>query len=138
MIHDYLPVTRQDMETRGWDQCDFVYVTGDAYVDHPSFGTRHYFKAFGGPRLPCGDHFPAGLENKGKHTDIRTPQAGLFSFCGKYGLHGEPLFRIEKAPERGCLYSGRRHGKTAGLCGCGLLQPDPLRLQGCSYYRRRH
>ena len=36
MIHDYLPVTRQDMETRGWDQCDFVYVTGDAYVDHPS------------------------------------------------------------------------------------------------------
>ena len=39
MIHDYLPVTRQDMETRGWDQCDFVYVTGDAYVDHPSFGT---------------------------------------------------------------------------------------------------
>lgn len=39
MIHDYLPVTRHDMETRGWDQCDFVYVTGDAYVDHPSFGT---------------------------------------------------------------------------------------------------
>ena len=26
------------MEKRGWDQCDFVYVTGDAYVDHPSFG----------------------------------------------------------------------------------------------------
>ena len=26
------------MDKRGWDQCDFVYVTGDAYVDHPSFG----------------------------------------------------------------------------------------------------
>ena len=38
MIHDYLPITRADMEKRGWEQCDFVYVIGDAYVDHPSFG----------------------------------------------------------------------------------------------------
>ena len=38
MIHDYLPISREDMEKRGWEQCDFVYITGDAYVDHPSFG----------------------------------------------------------------------------------------------------
>ena len=35
---DYLPISREDMDRRGWEQCDFVYVTGDAYVDHPSFG----------------------------------------------------------------------------------------------------
>ena len=35
---DFLPVSRADMEARGWDQCDFVYICGDAYVDHPSFG----------------------------------------------------------------------------------------------------
>ena len=35
---DFLPVSRKEMEDRGWDQCDFVYVIGDAYVDHPSFG----------------------------------------------------------------------------------------------------
>jgi uncharacterized radical SAM protein YgiQ len=34
----FLPTTRADMEARGWDQCDFVYICGDAYVDHPSFG----------------------------------------------------------------------------------------------------
>ena len=34
----FLPITRADMEARGWDAPDFVYVTGDAYVDHPSFG----------------------------------------------------------------------------------------------------
>ena len=34
----FLPITRADMEARGWDTPDFVYVTGDAYVDHPSFG----------------------------------------------------------------------------------------------------
>ena len=38
-MHDYLPVSHEDMDKRGWNQCDFVYVTGDAYVDHPSFGT---------------------------------------------------------------------------------------------------
>ncbi|MDO4552599.1 MAG: YgiQ family radical SAM protein [Bacillota bacterium] len=34
----FLPATREEMETRGWEQPDFVLVTGDAYVDHPSFG----------------------------------------------------------------------------------------------------
>ena len=35
----FLPINKKDMEERGWDQVDFVLVTGDAYVDHPSFGT---------------------------------------------------------------------------------------------------
>lgn len=35
---DFLPVTMQEMRERKWDAPDFVYVTGDAYVDHPSFG----------------------------------------------------------------------------------------------------
>lgn len=35
----YLPVNRADMNERGWEEVDFVLVTGDAYVDHPSFGT---------------------------------------------------------------------------------------------------
>ncbi len=34
----FLPVSKEDMAERGWDQCDFVYVNGDAYVDHSSFG----------------------------------------------------------------------------------------------------
>ena len=38
-MSQFLPVTKKDMEARGWEQLDFVYVTGDAYVDHSSFGT---------------------------------------------------------------------------------------------------
>lgn len=34
----FLPLSEQDMKKRGWEQADFVYVIGDAYVDHPSFG----------------------------------------------------------------------------------------------------
>lgn len=33
----FLPVSKQDMLERGWEKCDFILVTGDAYVDHPSF-----------------------------------------------------------------------------------------------------
>lgn len=35
---DFLPICKEDMTKRGWDELDFVLVTGDAYVDHPSFG----------------------------------------------------------------------------------------------------
>ena len=38
MKGNFLPITREEMKERGWDQVDFVYVSGDAYVDHPSFG----------------------------------------------------------------------------------------------------
>jgi uncharacterized radical SAM protein YgiQ len=34
----FLPMTRAEMESLGWDSCDVILVTGDAYVDHPSFG----------------------------------------------------------------------------------------------------
>ena len=38
MRKGFLPICRQEMEERGWERPDFVYVSGDAYVDHPSFG----------------------------------------------------------------------------------------------------
>ncbi|MCP3687794.1 MAG: YgiQ family radical SAM protein, partial [Gammaproteobacteria bacterium] len=34
----FLPVSREEMEQLGWDSCDIIIVSGDAYVDHPSFG----------------------------------------------------------------------------------------------------
>src|SRR5579871_2832975 len=34
----FLPMSRAEMEALGWDSCDIIIVTGDAYVDHPSFG----------------------------------------------------------------------------------------------------
>ena len=38
MSQGFLPICKKDMEERGWEQLDFVYISGDAYVDHPSFG----------------------------------------------------------------------------------------------------
>lgn len=36
---DFLPISIDDMDARGWNELDYIIVTGDAYVDHPSFGT---------------------------------------------------------------------------------------------------
>lgn len=35
----FLPMTREEMDLLGWDECDFIIISGDAYVDHPAFGT---------------------------------------------------------------------------------------------------
>ena len=37
-MQDFLPINAEEMKNRGWDRPDFLYITGDAYVDHPSFG----------------------------------------------------------------------------------------------------
>ena len=37
-MNGFLPITQEDMRERGWDELDFIFVSGDAYVDHPSFG----------------------------------------------------------------------------------------------------
>lgn len=37
-VAPFLPMSRAEMEALGWDSCDIILVTGDAYVDHPSFG----------------------------------------------------------------------------------------------------
>jgi len=34
----FLPMSREEMEQLGWDSCDIILISGDAYVDHPSFG----------------------------------------------------------------------------------------------------
>lgn len=38
VVHDFLPICKADMDKLGWERLDFIIVSGDAYVDHPSFG----------------------------------------------------------------------------------------------------
>lgn len=59
-MQNFLPVTKQEMQQRGWDQVDFVYITGDAYVDHPSFGSAIISRLLES-WIPCGNHPTAGL-----------------------------------------------------------------------------
>ena len=36
--HDFLPISKEDLDARGWDFVDVIVISADAYVDHPSFG----------------------------------------------------------------------------------------------------
>ena len=36
---DWLPITKKEVEARGWEELDVILISGDAYVDHPAFGT---------------------------------------------------------------------------------------------------
>ena len=37
-MKQFLPISAQEIAERGWEQLDFLFISGDAYVDHPSFG----------------------------------------------------------------------------------------------------
>lgn len=107
----FLPVNKSEMMLRGWDRPDFVYVSGDAYVDHPSFGhaiitrmleSRGYkvgmlaqpdwknikaFKEFGRPRL--GFLVSSGNIDSmvNAYTAARRPRSrDVYSPGGKTGL----------------------------------------------------
>lgn len=38
-VNEFLPINRRDMKKRGWDEIDILFISGDAYIDHPAFGT---------------------------------------------------------------------------------------------------
>ena len=100
MNHGFLPISRKEMEERGWNQVDFVYVSGDAYVDHPSFGHAII-------------------------TRLLEAAAWIYGVGGKYGFHGQPLFCIKEKTAAGFLYTGRSDGKETGLCSSCVRQSDP-------------
>ena len=53
-ITDWLPTTRKEMELRGWDSLDIILLSGDAYVDHPSFGAAVVGRIFEAEGLRVG------------------------------------------------------------------------------------
>ncbi|MGM0431768.1 MAG: YgiQ family radical SAM protein [Spirochaetota bacterium] len=127
----HLPTTRLEMEQRGWDSCDIIIITGDAYIDHPAFGTAiiarlleaegytvgliaqpawdsvEPFRALGKPRLAWMitggsiDSMVAHYTSRGKPRSTDACSPG-----GKAGLR----------PDRAVLtYSSRARGAYKGV-----------------------
>ena len=104
-----LPTTRAEMDELGWDSCDVILVTGDAYIDHPSFGMAlvgrllesHGFRVgiLDQPDWRSADAFRAlGRPNRHVGRDRR-----------EHGLDGQPLHvRSEGSPRRRVLARRRR------------------------------
>ena len=89
----FLPMSRAEMDALGWDSCDVIVVTGDAYVDHPSFGMAVIGRVLEAQGFRVGiiaqpDWHSAADPLRG----ARASRTAVFRRYGRqHGFHGQSL-----------------------------------------------
>ncbi len=78
----FLPISRQDMISRHWDEVDFVYVSGDAYVDHPSFGASIITRVLENAGYKVGFISQPNWTTDADFTVFGKPRLGFFVSSG--------------------------------------------------------
>ena len=82
MGQGFLPICKEDMEKRGWTQLDFVYVSGDAYVDHPSFGPAIITRILESYGYKVGIIAQPDWKDKNSVTILGEPRLGFLVSAG--------------------------------------------------------
>lgn len=111
MAPRFLPVTRADALERGWDEFDFVYVSGDAYVDHPSFGTAIITRLLESHGYRVGIIAQPDWRDPGSVTTFGEPRLGFLVSAGNMDSMVNH-FTVAKKRRRSDAYSP---GGKAGL-----------------------
>lgn len=78
----FLPISKKDMLSRGWDEVDFVYVSGDAYVDHPSFGASIITRVLENEGFKVGFISQPDWKNNESFKVFGKPRLGFFVSSG--------------------------------------------------------
>lgn len=81
-MNDFLPVNIEDCKKRGWDEVDFVYVTGDSYVDHPSFGAAIITRVLEAKGFKVAILSQPNWKNKKDFTRYGKPRLGFLVTSG--------------------------------------------------------
>ena len=104
-MNGFLPISKQDMTDRGWYYCDFLIVTGDAYVDHPSFGTAII------SRVLDDAGYKVAILSQPVSAMSAISRNGPSALCGarqrQHRLDGRAPHLGEKAPLGRCVHAGR-------------------------------
>lgn len=79
---NFLPVSHEDMIKRGWDSVDFVYVSGDAYIDHPSFGASIITRVLENEGFKVGFISQPDWKNSESFKIFGKPRLGFFVSSG--------------------------------------------------------
>ena len=82
MNHQFLPVSKEDLKQRGIDRLDFVYITGDAYVDHPSFGPAIIGRLLESRGYTVGILAQPDWKDKQSITALGRPRLGFLVSAG--------------------------------------------------------
>lgn len=78
----FLPLTRKEMQDYGWEQPDFVYITGDAYVDHPSFGPAIITRVLENFGYKCCIISQPDINDNKAFKEFGTPRLGFLVSSG--------------------------------------------------------
>ncbi len=125
---EFLPISKQDMDKRGWTQCDFIYVTGDAYVDHPSFGhaiISRTLEAFG---YKVGIIAQPDWRDKNSVTSLGKPRLGFLVSAGNMDSMVNH-YTVNKKKRRKDAYS------PGGMVG---LRPDYATVVYCNLIKQTY
>ena len=125
---EFLPISKEDMNRRGWTQCDFVYVIGDAYVDHPSFGHAIISRVLESHGYKVGIISQPDWKNPDSVSVLGEPRLG-FLVCG-----GNMDSMVNH-------YSvSRHHRKTDAYTPGGVMgkRPDYAVTVYCNLIRQRY
>ena len=102
------------MDQLGWDSCDVIIISGDAYVDH--FELRHgdHRPHAGSAGLPRRHHRAAGLEQQRRFHAVGETEPVLRHHRRQHGLDDQPLYRRSQTAPRRCLHRRQRRRQTSG------------------------
>ena len=95
----FLPVSKEDMDRRGWDSYDFLIITGDAYVDHPSFGPTIIGRLLEAEGYRVAILAQPDWKDPGAFTVMGRPRLAVLISAGNTYRFGQiTLHRCQKAP----------------------------------------
>ena len=126
MTNFFLPVSKSDMKKRGWTQCDFIYICGDAYVDHPSFGhaiITRLLEAFG---YKVGIIAQPDWKNKESITILGEPRLAFLVSAGN----------MDSMVNHYTVTKKRRHQDAFSPGGVMGKRPDYATIVYCNLIRQ--
>lgn len=126
MTNFFLPVSKSDMKKRGWTQCDFIYICGDAYVDHSSFGhaiITRLLEAFG---YKVGIIAQPDWKNKESITILGEPRLAFLVSAGN----------MDSMVNHYTVNKKRRHQDAFSPGGVMGKRPDYATIVYCNLIRQ--
>ena len=131
-MNQFLPMSRQEMDDLNIEQMDFVYVTGDAYVDHPSFGAAIICRLLESRGYKVGIiaqpdwRDSKSIEVFGEPRLAFLVSAGNMDSCVNHYSVSKKRRQTDAYTPGGVM--GRKDGAAPGPGGHCLWQPDPQKL----------
>ncbi|MGL5259293.1 MAG: YgiQ family radical SAM protein [Lachnospiraceae bacterium] len=126
--HNFLPISQQDLNEAGIDVLDFIYVTGDAYVDHPSFGHAIITRVLEANGYKVGIIAQPDWKNQDSITILGTPRLGFLVSGGNMDSMVNHYYVSKKRREMDAYSPG----------GKAFLRPDNATVVYCNLIRRTY